>query len=529
MERPPYLWRNTIDMLHPKPHRRNLSLSVLEQDIDEKHGEVNVERSPITRAATPQAVKAFATSAWSVRPTPRSMTALLRHVFIGLLPSFILPKTHGDTQEKLLPTAHLDGMRGLAAFCVFICHMSYAVFVVTYGFGQGEPGANPYLFQLPIIRLFYSGPPMVAIFFIISGYALSYKPLKQMRSRQFEGLLHTLSSSVFRRGLRLYVPCFVSTFLVLIAVRIGLYEMTQSLYDDPNFIRNARESHRVRLDTLTEQLWDWAYKMFDFVHPWDWNVYGGSVDYDRHLWTIPTEFRASMVLFLTHFAVARLRTPIRLVMLGGLIWWALHWDRWEVILFWSGCILAEIDLIKLSRRQSHLHAKAPSLSPSTQTPFWHYFWILNFFVGCYLASYPDDAGDSTPGFRTLTLYIPAYYTEQRRFWQSIGATHIVLSTNNSAWLQSWFTTPLAQYLGKISYSLYLMHGPIIHTFGYLAMAWWWGWTGMEDGWRYESGFFAAGCCIVGAVVWAADVFWRAVDAPSVRFARWVEGRCVVSM
>jgi hypothetical protein len=32
---------------------------------------------------------------------------------------------------------------------------------------------------------------------------------------------------------------------------------------------------------------------------------------------------------------------------------------------------------------------------------------------------------------------------------------------------------------------------------------------------------------VPLVIWASDVWWRVVDVPSVRFARWVEERMVV--
>jgi hypothetical protein len=67
-----------------------------------------------------------------------------------------------------------------------------------YGYGQGE---NRGLFQLPIFRLFYSGPPMVAIFFVISGFALSLKPLSLIRVEDWEQSLHTMASLIFRRGI----------------------------------------------------------------------------------------------------------------------------------------------------------------------------------------------------------------------------------------------------------------------------------------------------------------------------------------
>ena len=46
--------------------------------------------------------------------------------------------------------------------------------------------------------------------------------------------------------------------------------------------------------------------------------------------------------------------------------------------------------------------------------------------------------------------------------------------------------------------------------------------------RFSIGFFLGSCIMAPLTFWAADVFTRAVDERSVRFARWVAGKALVS-
>ena len=97
-----------------------------------------------------------------------------------LVPTFLhrRPQNDHDKANTLAPTAFLDGMRGLAAFVVFICHLTYGTFDITRAWGAPpdpetqSPAVYRDFLRLPIVRLLYSGPPMVAIFFVVSGYAL---------------------------------------------------------------------------------------------------------------------------------------------------------------------------------------------------------------------------------------------------------------------------------------------------------------------------------------------------------------------
>jgi peptidoglycan/LPS O-acetylase OafA/YrhL len=57
---------------------------------------------------------------------------------------------------------------------------------------------------------------MVSVFFVISGYVLSYKAIRLMRAAQYPELLGSLASSVFRRGMRLFLLITASTFISML-------------------------------------------------------------------------------------------------------------------------------------------------------------------------------------------------------------------------------------------------------------------------------------------------------------------------
>jgi peptidoglycan/LPS O-acetylase OafA/YrhL len=154
-------------------------------------------------------------------------------------------------------------------------------------------------------------------------------------------------------------------------------------------------------------------------------------------------------------------------------------------------------------------------------------WTALSIVGMYLMSQPDVGGAETPGWVFLTSLIPSWWDDEHRYWQSAGAILFVLAVGRSRGWQRFFNLDVVQYFGKISYPLYLMHGPVLHTVGYAIQRWAWGLTGVE-GSAYAWGFALAAVFIVPVVIWVSDVFWRAVDAPVVRLAKWLEATCSIS-
>lgn len=458
------------------------------------------------------------------------LQAFCAKLLIALTPSYLQHWVGGEPPQptKLHAIAALDGLRGWACLLVFNFH-----FLFTYtwkvAIGWGFNGENFNLFQLPILHMVVSGHIMVAIFFVISGYVLSYKPLKTIRNRSWDQTFTTLASSTFRRGLRLYIPSIVGISLVFVAVRLGVFNYSHKVLNAGQTIMGTNEQHPPLIKSFIKQFWDWYGTIVRLMNPWDWALYYNN--YNPHLWTIPVEFRCSIVLFLTILATSRVSTRIRLFLVSSLVWFCMRWGRWDVVLFLSGMLMAEADLINGTWERPAIQEK-PWIPrhPSKYQPFRlssRKLWIGLFIIGLYLGSTPNVGYKWTPFYMWTFKVTPKTYPEPHRFPQTIGAVLIVYSINHSKDIQKLFVNPLSQYLGKISFAFYIVHGPILHSLGYTLMPNIWNLTGKETDFQYCLGFFIGWAICLPLSLWAGDVFWRAVDIPSVKFARWVEDKVIV--
>ncbi|KAJ5581347.1 hypothetical protein N7450_007648 [Penicillium hetheringtonii] len=430
---------------------------------------------------------------------------------VALTPSFLQRYVGAQPQQpaKLHAIAALDGLRGWACLLVFNFH-----FLFTYtwkiAIGWGFANENFGIHQLPIVHMLISGHIMVAIFFVISGYVLSYKPLKTIRSRSFDQTFTVLASSTFRRGLRLYIPSIVGLACVFVAVRLGLYNYSWGVIKEGHTILGTNEQHPPVYKSLYKQSWDFYYTVAHLLNPFDWSLYYNN--YNPHLWTIPVELRSSLVLFLTTLATSRLTTQLRMPLVATLVWFCMRYGRWDVVLFLVGMLMAEIDLINGTwEKPPHSLEEKPNISLIRGGKYW-----LVFLVAASGSLYSLWLWDATPWT----------YPEPHRFPQTIGAALIVFSINHSPDIQRLFTNPLSQYLGKISFAFYIVHGPILHCLGYSIMPSIWAMTGKETNFQYCLGFLVGWLICLPISIWAGDVYWRAVDIPSVKFARWLEDRVI---
>jgi len=435
-----------------------------------------------------------------------------------LIPSF-LKKTENP---KLHPTSYLDGLRGVAAFIVFIDHFAVNWFDMLRR-GYGSTPDDYYIIQLPIIRLLYSGRASVAIFFVISGFVLSYKSLKQIHAHQPGALLDTLASSVFRRGLRLYIPVAVGTFTSMLMAYWGMYQELPETSTDalPPVFENFSDNFNHWYNHMVGISWP-----FQDVYP---NTPYGP-PYNGHLWTIPIEFYGSIVVYVMVLCLCRCQTWIRLGLMVFTSLCCLHYERWDLFLFLSGTFLAEMSLLEVNL--TSFYEDDMSVADRIRRWLWVTNWTL-FLLALYLLSYPGGSFldyEPGPGYwhEYLMYWTPRRYMELwygfERFWVTIGGFILVFSISNSPILQRLFVTRFAQYLGDIAYALYIVHGPILFTFGAWFMN---GYAGEESGWWYGQSFVMGAILNTILCIWVADMFWRGVDAKSVAFAKWFAGKCWV--
>jgi len=446
----------------------------------------------------------------------------------GLLPSFVQRRIHpGVTKpQRLHPTSYLDGLRGVASFIVFMGHYTEEnLGWYTEPYGLYENGAPSSPLQLPFLRVIYSARPMVHIFFIISGYVLSYKPLKQIHAQQFSALATTLSSSVFRRALRLFLPSVVTLFIMAIAVYYGI---SDDRYAEPRFTLFSQLSH---VWNMCGQLLgaSWAINDIDYPQP----------PYNPALWTIPVEFGQSLLLFIAILGLSRCYTNIRLLLLAGITAFCFYSGELYAVEFLGGMFIAEVTL--LQDRSLTTPSSSPTILPkfaleekpkkaecgsTIRQNLVQAFWFANVVSGLFIASWTNDHVDEVWGLRFLAAHTPEPYDGQR-VWFCLGAFQIVAACTQLSCLQSIFTTQVPQYLGNISYALYLTHNLCLTILEPRVVPLMNQVFNRETFWGRHFTWLGGLALYLPVIICVADIFWRAVDTPTVKFAKWLEGKCVV--
>ncbi|KAK7743563.1 hypothetical protein SLS53_004098 [Cytospora paraplurivora] len=464
-------------------------------------------------------------------------------IFQTLLPSFIADILWPDHKSplqahRLHPTSYLDGLRGVASLLVFFCHYTeenHPYLVPSYGLNKD--GMSSWL-QLPLVRILYSGRPMVHIFFVISGFVLSYKPLKAIRARDLDTCYTALSSSTFRRPFRLFGPTLVSTAMIGVLIQAGF------MYRP--------------LPTAWDQFMAWIDAMFHSITwPWAWDT-DLRPAFDIHLWSIPIEFAHSMLLFMTILMVARVRPNVRHSVELCLIAYAVTCGKWAAFEFWSGMLLADIHIKRLSqmKRYESIDSISPhspgTLPRSIENAFLHYCVHGMIFLGCiFTAGWPNFDAYKTPGIQWLLAHTPSSFPQAdnltpQKFWFSVQAVAMVWTCGELHFVKEFLEGGFAQYCGHISYAIYIVHGPVLELLQSKISGTLYtppkGTPGLP-GYRVEvlpSGIkgtvgvdtalqrtvsWALGLLFLGPmVVWAADVFWRLVDIPMIHLARNLEAR-----
>ncbi|KAK1711988.1 acyltransferase family-domain-containing protein [Colletotrichum lupini] len=429
-----------------------------------------------------------------------------KNLALALIPSFLHPVDPDATPKPLHPSAWLDGLRGLAAF------------------------------------------------FVISGYALSYKPMKLIRQKKSAEFAIASASSAFRRYIRLFLPTMITSLAVAGLAYFKLFELEPISGPSVTMFRPPA------LDNVWDQVVGWWGHFSILSDPMAKNLdRGRGFPYQPQLWTIPVEFDGSLIVFLAHVAFYRVRPSVRILFLVCLLIYTIHSGYWQFFLFLSGLLLAALrfygddenadyesngyvweTLPHLSspsywRREGLRGFNAPiSLIKSSKT----YgiskktLQLASFIGALWLLSFPEGSGSvaQTPGFRNLSWLTPAKYGEGDGFWIPIAAVWLVSTIDQSPFIQQLFTGRVIQYLGRISFAIYLVHNCLIWLWGYHCVRFFSAITGtlLEANLSTDWGLvvFLSTCLYLPGVVCVADFVQRHVDVNAVKFAAWFEGRLI---
>jgi peptidoglycan/LPS O-acetylase OafA/YrhL len=447
------------------------------------------------------------------------------HRSVGFLQSFLRvlrPAVFTRCTAKLSPTAYLDGLRGFAAFLVYWTHHQSTAHTGPehdiFDNGYGYRGRY-YCAALPIIRMFFTGGNMaVAVFFVISGYVLSRRHLSLIQAGEQTRFYESLASAVFRRWARLFIPCAATTFIFAASWHMfGL--STKWPPHQPTFLA---------------EMWRWLVEFKNWSFLWAGSDF---FSYNLHLWSIPVELRGSFTVYTTHLALSKCSRDARLYIVAGLIIYFLYIvDGWSYSLFLGGLLLCEL----------HLLADSGDLPELFYSPIFkrHRKLIAYglFAISMLLAGVPSSSTDiavlrDTPVWSYLSFLAPPVISEFKWFYLFWAATFLVASVPNISWLKGFFETPFCQYLGHISFALYLVHGPLLETIGeriYLAVGFqregvaedlapWVNAFPLPNIGPYglELNYLLSNMILLPITLWFAEVVTTLFDGPAVSIPRWL--------
>ncbi|KAK3314579.1 acyltransferase 3 [Apodospora peruviana] len=455
--------------------------------------------------------------------------------------------------QSTAKTEWLDGLRGLTSLAVCLAHIVGGTHPDWYfAYGDGPQHSRSWM-KLPIIRLIYSGDAAVAIFFLISGYVLSSRPLQRAR-RHHVALLHSeLASSVLRRTGRLLLPTLCASFATMLGAQMGTFSCRPPIDDGhlTMFFVLARSKA-----SIFDQILSWLREMATLFRP------GAGTDLDTpdlmygvQFWTIPIELGASFVIYLYILALSPLRQAPRLTLLAVSACYFMAWARWDIALFLAGMFLADIGIPKDTIRQAQpfntelerynsnrLWPVKSRLLPSRRLVF-TCLQLCLLLGGLFLASQPTlNAATEPEPWATLNAVVPSSFGPEQvgRFWVAIGAILIFYVVERLQFAK-WVLTRslLVDHLGRISFSLYLVHNAVMSSLG--------AWLltqlasrrvlhqeaheiadGLTKGTgEWDVGIWVVICIVLLVSFWVADVFQRFIDRPSVRVVKCMEA-CLVA-
>jgi peptidoglycan/LPS O-acetylase OafA/YrhL len=329
------------------------------------------------------------------------------------------PASVYDTEDYMKKISFLDGLRGTAAVVVVISHF-VQVFYPSLFTLRPEMMHNQFeawLSKTPF-NLFYNGNFSVCIFFVLSGFVLSYKYWETRR-------VDVVIESTVKRYFRLVLPVFFSILLVYIILLLNGFSL--ETVSPITYTDMTTHYHALSHDFVTMV----RTAFFD-------TFFLGNADYNPVLWTMNYELIGSYLIF-AMLIVCR-DTPYRYVAYLLLIYMLRHSYYLAFVL---GLLLCDV----YHNHQRTLHV--------FQKP---YIPLLTGILGLYMGSYPYIDTSNTI-YALLDVSFMGY--DPMKFNHVWGAFFLMIAILASTGIQKILSSPICVFLGNISFSLYLLHFTIL--------------------------------------------------------------------
>ena len=315
-----------------------------------------------------------------------------------------------------------DGLRGLAALNVFFAHFFLAFFpagfVYYFPWAAANGAAHGFVERIistPVLSVFWNGRFPVCLFFVLSGYVLT-------KSFSKNGNLENVRRNAARRYFRLSVPIFCSVIVAYIVMSLGGY-------------------HSKSASEITHSAWlDGQYTIVpNIINALKAGVFGaiinGDASYNSVLWTMRIEFIGSFLIYAYRLLAFPGRRAWLIIVPYFALSVALSPDGWPFyVAFLLGSLIGD-----MPRAKSRLVPIA--------------FVLLGLFLGAF---------DSSAVFSLLhRLTVNAELMS--RICGVLGGCAILYGVVCGAF-SSLLNSRCVQFLGRVSYSFYLLHIIVLLSF-----------------------------------------------------------------
>ncbi|MGN0334361.1 MAG: acyltransferase family protein [Lachnospiraceae bacterium] len=319
---------------------------------------------------------------------------------------------------------YINGLKGIGAGIVYLCHFVFAFYYGIYSLEAADchlpMNAEIRIGKSPL-NILFSGNFAVRLFLVISGYVLC---LRYFRTRD----KNALAVSAAKRYVRLLPPILLTNTVIALCMYAGLYrhlDAAELICGSTDWLTGFNHF----APKLSEAVKEGLYGCFLF----------GSNQYNGVLWTIPYLFLGALLVY-------------------GCAWIFGTW-KWRYVVYavlsvlflmtdYAGVFLGFVlcDVMHTQEKLIQWIRKKKLL-----------LWAALIF-GVYLSSYPS-AGFDLEGTIYGILGVPRVV-----LFHLIGALLLVFGVLNLEPLQRFFGWKGFVRLGRISYSLYLIHFPVIAMF-----------------------------------------------------------------
>ncbi|WP_281561714.1 acyltransferase [Thalassomonas sp. RHCl1] len=367
--------------------------------------------------------------------------------------------------DKLLA---VEGLRGIACFMVVLSHLSLIFYPYLHNFNAAD--STGYDIQNLIhhspFTFFFSGSAAVYIFFVLSGYILTKVALRSQPS------LSRISSMAIKRYPRLMLPALISCLLaVTIFQFVGMpgSDMIHSInnYGDFDY-------------SLTGALYNGTIDTF---------FLSGQSLYNPVLWTMKVELLGSFIIYFLCMNKASFNIPflsiISLVILLALTGLKLIGTGLTagLVAFYGGYYFCRYG------RMIPLKIAIPLL-----------------LTGLYLAGAHNGSSsyaliESIVGQKTYIL---------GNFLSGFFLVYAVIFSDR---INGVFSGKLPVFMGKVSFSVYLIHLPLLSTLGFYLFELSFGYSN-----SYHLSALSASVLTVAVVYLGAVYFYKYVDLTGMKIS-----------